>query len=60
MERLSPDQYPVVRANITSEKVAIDKEFARKARISPSELFMHLPEDWENMMQWTMANPYQL
>ena len=39
---------------------AIDKEFTRKARISPSELFMHLPEDWENMMQWTMANPYQL
>ncbi len=39
---------------------AIDKEFARKARISPSELFENLPEDWENMIQWTMKNPYQL
>ena len=26
MERLSPDQYPVVRANITTEKVAIEAE----------------------------------
>jgi DNA invertase Pin-like site-specific DNA recombinase len=26
MERLSPDQYPVVRANITSEKVSIEAE----------------------------------
>jgi hypothetical protein len=39
---------------------AIDKDFARKARISPSELFENLPDDWENMMQWTMTTPYQL
>ena len=26
MERLSPEQYPVVRANITSEKVSIEAE----------------------------------
>jgi hypothetical protein len=39
---------------------AIHKDFARKARISPSELFENLPEDWENMMQWTMTQPYQL
>ena len=39
---------------------AINKDFARKARISPSELFEKLPDDWENMMQWTMTKPYQL
>lgn len=39
---------------------AFDKDFARKARISPSELFEKLPDDWENMMQWTMTSPYQL
>jgi hypothetical protein len=39
---------------------AIDKDFARKARISPSELFENLPNDWENMMQWTMTKSYQL
>ena len=38
----------------------IDKKFARKARISPSELFVNLPDDWENMMHWTMTVPYQL
>jgi hypothetical protein len=39
---------------------AIDKEFARKARISPSELFENLPDDWENMIQWTITKPYLL
>jgi len=38
----------------------IDKEFARDARISPTELFVNLPDDWENMIQWTMTKPYQL
>jgi len=39
---------------------AIEKEFARNARISPSELFENLPDDWEKMMQWTMTKPYHL
>jgi hypothetical protein len=38
----------------------IEKEFARKARISPSELFENLPDEWEKMMQWTMTKPYHL
>jgi hypothetical protein len=38
----------------------IDKDFARKARISPSELFVKLPDEWEKIMQWTMTEPYQL
>lgn len=48
-------------SNMGMEKFrAIDKEFARKARISPSELFENLPDDWENMIQWTMTKPYLL
>jgi len=39
---------------------AINQEFARDARISPTELFTKLPADWENMMQWTITKPYQL
>jgi hypothetical protein len=38
----------------------IEKDFARKSRISPSELFANLPDDWEKMIQWTMITPYQL
>ena len=40
--------------------IAIEKEFARKSRISPSELFVDLPNNWERLIEWTMTTPYQL
>jgi hypothetical protein len=40
--------------------IDIEKEFARKSRISPSELFVDLPNNWESLIKWTMTTPYQL
>jgi hypothetical protein len=40
--------------------VEIEKDFARKSRISPSELFVDLPSNWDRLIKWTMTTPYQL
>ena len=37
-----------------------DKEFARQARISPTELFSELPENWISLVKWTQTEPYIL
>jgi hypothetical protein len=59
---LSAWKYEVMFLSLRSLKKfdAIDKDFARDARISPSELFSNLPDGWEQLTPWTTTVPYQL
>ncbi len=59
---LSAWKYEVMFLSVQSLKKfdAIDKDFARDARISPTELFSNLPDGWEQLMPWTTTTPYKL
>jgi hypothetical protein len=43
------------------EKLEIhDKDFVRKARISPTELVTKLPDNWRDLAKWTSTEKYRL
>ena len=39
---------------------AVDRAFARAARISPSELLPVLPDQWQEIIPWTSLRAYSL
>ena len=47
--------YEVLKFTITDYTITVNDKAESVYRI-----FENLPDDWENMMQWTMTTPYQL